>query len=238
MHDGECRHERNALCFVHTRPLCCYCCIDLCAHSTHALTCACRHICIRNATTWCNCRARTLSQTHTHNNTIDLEWKVLYVGSAHDSHQDQVLDEILVGPVPVGLNKFVLQADPPALDQLPAEELLGVTVILVTCSYKEREFVRVGYYVNNEYMLQEGEAEVPSPQNMDMTKVQRQILADKPRVTKFPIPWGSSSGGEGDAMASGNEENTMANPMPSAQVSEQKLPPAGVAPMESTDMEM
>ncbi len=33
---------------------------------------------------------------------LDLEWKVLYVGSAHDSTKDQVLDEILVGPVPVG----------------------------------------------------------------------------------------------------------------------------------------
>jgi hypothetical protein len=29
--------------------------------------------------------------------------------------------------------------------------MLGVTVILLTCSYDGREFVRVGYYVNNEY---------------------------------------------------------------------------------------
>jgi hypothetical protein len=41
----------------------------------------------------------------------DLEWKVTYVGSATKT-KDQVLDEILVGPVPVGVNKFVLQADP------------------------------------------------------------------------------------------------------------------------------
>jgi histone chaperone ASF1 len=119
-----------------------------------------------------------------------LEWKVLYVGSAQDSHQDQVLDEILVGPVPVGLNKFVLQADAPVVDKLPKDEILGVTVVLVTCSYKEREFVRIGYYVNNEYTDQNPEEE-PRPFDISLLdKVQRQILADKPRVTKFAIPWG------------------------------------------------
>jgi hypothetical protein len=43
----------------------------------------------------------------------DLEWKVVYVGSAEDTTQDQTLDEVMVGPVPVGVNKFVLQADAP-----------------------------------------------------------------------------------------------------------------------------
>ena len=121
----------------------------------------------------------------------DLEWKMLYVGKAADSTQDLVLDEILVGPVPVGVNKFVLQADAPDPNQL--DELLGVTVVLVTCSYREREFVRVGYYVNNAlegYDPESGQA-LPSP--LDVTKVTRQILADKPRVTKFPIPWGDET---------------------------------------------
>lgn len=30
-----------------------------------------------------------------------------------------------------------------------------MTVVLLTCSYKDREFVRVGYYVNNEYIEEE-----------------------------------------------------------------------------------
>jgi histone chaperone ASF1 len=80
----------------------------------------------------------------------DLEWKVLYVGSAEDTTHDQVLDEILVGPVPVGVSKFVLQADAPDISQIPEGDILGVTVVLVTCSYREKEFVRVGFYVNNE----------------------------------------------------------------------------------------
>ena len=133
----------------------------------------------------------------------DLEWKVLYVGSAHDASKDQTLDEILVGPIPVGVNKFVLQADAPDPNQLPPDELLGVTVVLVTCSYREREFLRVGYYVNNEYVDPNGPPPVqldekgeplplpPPPKypQLDLNHVQRQILADKPRVTKFAIPW-------------------------------------------------
>jgi histone chaperone ASF1 len=116
------------------------------------------------------------------------------VGSAHDSQKDQILDEILVGPIPVGLNKFVLQADPPAIDQLPPDEILGVTVVLVTCSYREKEFVRVGYYLNNLYTGEYDESTgPPSLPNLDLTLVQRQILADKPRVTKFPISWGNEN---------------------------------------------
>lgn len=136
---------------------------------------------------------KTINATGTRTTTIDLEWKVLYVGSAHDSHQDQVLDEILVGPVPVGMNKFVLQADAPLVDKLPDDDdLLGVTVVLVTCSYKEREFVRVGYYVNNEYMGEyNSEIGPPKGKHLDLGLVQREILADKPRVTKFPISWGN-----------------------------------------------
>lgn len=40
---------------------------------------------------------------------LDLEFKIVYVGSAEDDRYDQVLDSIMVGPVPVGINKFVFQ---------------------------------------------------------------------------------------------------------------------------------
>ena len=43
------------------------------------------------------------------------------------------------------------QADAPDPAKIPEGSLLGVTVVMLTCSYKEAEFIRVGYYVNNEY---------------------------------------------------------------------------------------
>lgn len=103
------------------------------------------------------------------------------------SEHDQDLDSLLVGPIPVGVNKFIFEADPPDTSKIPDAEILGVTVILLTCSYDNREFVRVGYYVNNEYDSDELNADPPAKPIFD--KVRRNILAEKPRVTRFAIKW-------------------------------------------------
>ncbi len=84
-----------------------------------------------------------------------------------------------------------MQADAPDISQIPEGDVLGVTVVLVTCSYREKEFVRVGYYVNNEY-TEEYDEEVGPPKPLDMNKVRRSVLAEKPRVTRFPIQWGDN----------------------------------------------
>jgi hypothetical protein len=65
--------------------------------------------------------------------------------------------------------------------------VIGVTVILLTCAYDGREFVRIGYYVNNEY-ADESLAENP-PAKPVIEKIKRNILAEKPRVTRFAIKW-------------------------------------------------
>lgn len=117
----------------------------------------------------------------------DLEWKIIYVGSASSESHDQTLDSVLVGPVPAGRHRFIFQADTPDPAKIPNEDILGVTVVLLTCSYKTNEFIRVGYYVNNEYTDPEL-AETP-PAKPVLEKVQRNILASNPRVTKFKISW-------------------------------------------------
>lgn len=80
---------------------------------------------------------------------------------------------------------IVSQADPPDPSKIPEEDIIGVTVLLLTCSYMGQEFVRVGYYVNNDYDDEQLREEPPSKVLID--RVQRNILSDKPRVTKFPI---------------------------------------------------
>ena len=92
-----------------------------------------------------------------------------------------------MGPIPVGVNKFVFEADAPKTSRIPDADILGVTVVLLTCSYDGREFVRVGYYVNNEYETDELTADPPAKPVID--KIRRNILADKPRVTRFAIKW-------------------------------------------------
>lgn len=120
-------------------------------------------------------------------NPTDLEWKLTYVGSAQSDNYDQELDTLLVGPIPVGINKFVFEADPPDTKRIPTDELLGVTVILLTCAYDGREFVRVGYYVNNEYESDELVNDPPAKPVIE--KIRRNVLANKPRVTRFAIKW-------------------------------------------------
>ncbi len=34
---------------------------------------------------------------------------------------------------------------------IPESDAVGVTVVLITCTYRGQEFIRIGYYVNNEY---------------------------------------------------------------------------------------
>lgn len=85
------------------------------------------------------------------------------------------------------MNKFVFEADAPNTSRIPDAEILGVTVVLLTCAYDGREFVRVGYYVNNEYDSEELNAEPPAKPIID--RVRRNILSEKPRVTRFAIKW-------------------------------------------------
>ncbi|KAI8995007.1 histone chaperone [Pilobolus umbonatus] len=117
----------------------------------------------------------------------DLEWRMIYVGAAESSEYDQVLDSIMVGPIPVGVNKFIFSADAPKIELLPTKDLLEVTVVLLSCLYNDKEFVRVGYYVNNEYT--EEELRENPPEQVHIDKLQRNILADRPKVTRYTIDW-------------------------------------------------
>lgn len=137
----------------------------------------------------------------------DLEWKIIYVGSAESEDYDQVLDAVYVGPVPEGRHMFVFQADPPDHTKIPVADAVGVTVVLLTCSYKGKEFIRVGYYVNNEYMDPELKENPPAVPQFE--KMQRNILATNPRVTRFKIDWEDNPGEENVPPLHANDSNHM-----------------------------
>lgn len=101
-----------------------------------------------------------------------------------------------------------MQADPPDPSKIREEDIIGVTVLLLTCSYMGQEFMRVGYYVNNDYDDEQLREEPPTKVLID--RVQRNILADKPRVTKFPInfhPEPSTSTGQQQEQQTASPEN-------------------------------
>ncbi|OAF68105.1 Anti-silencing function protein 1, partial [Intoshia linei] len=121
----------------------------------------------------------------------DLEWKLIYVGSAEAPDYDQVLDSVLVGPIEPGKHMFIFEANAPNPDIIPQDDIIGVTVLLLTCSFGKHEFVRIGYYVNNEYADQ-NYVENPPPV-VDIYKLKRSIMVEAPRVTRFKINWDQTS---------------------------------------------
>ncbi|GAV05832.1 hypothetical protein RvY_15903 [Ramazzottius varieornatus] len=117
----------------------------------------------------------------------DIEWKVIYVGSAESQAYDQLLDSVVVGPIPSGRHQFILRAPAPDPLKIPADDVIGITVVMLTASYRGQEFSRVGYYVNNDYTEVELK-ENPPPQPV-FEKLERNILANNPRITRCKIDW-------------------------------------------------
>ncbi|KAI0673136.1 anti-silence-domain-containing protein [Trametes maxima] len=116
----------------------------------------------------------------------DLEWRLIYVASPGNEELDQELDDCLVGPVPVGVNAFEFEGSAPNPSKIPPEDVLGVAALILTGSYKEQEFVRVGYYQNTEYDNEEMKEALPDPIRFDSLV---RDINQKPRVTRFQIKW-------------------------------------------------
>ncbi|KAL7411686.1 ASF1 like histone chaperone-domain-containing protein [Mrakia frigida] len=124
----------------------------------------------------------------------DLEWKLIYVGSGESEKFDQELDSCMVGPIPVGLNSFEFSASPPTLSLLPSPstpaDLIGVTVIILSASYNDAEFVRVGYYVATNWDSEEYALDVEEGRkDGEMEHLVRNVKVDTPRVTRFSNKW-------------------------------------------------
>ena len=65
---------------------------------------------------------------------------------------------------------------------VPEDCILGVTIVFISCYYRSQEFIRIGYFVSN----------TCDAQYMEPSAIQRNIIADEPRVTHIPISWGIS----------------------------------------------
>ena len=118
----------------------------------------------------------------------EIEWKMIYIGSAEDKKYDQILETIEIdGPFHLGSMKFEFTGEAPNISKIPESEVLGVTAIILCCSYNNQEFFRCGYYLNNIYDNEE--MNINPPEKVDKDRIIRNLLADKPRITRFDIDW-------------------------------------------------
>lgn len=79
---------------------------------------------------------------------------------------------------------------------------MGITAVLITCSYRDQEFIRIGYYLNNEYTEPEMNETPPYPPVLE--SIQRHIFAEEPRVTHFLHSFDS-----GDSFLDENSSHSM-----------------------------
>ncbi|KAH8585240.1 ASF1 anti-silencing function 1 like [Cryptosporidium sp. chipmunk genotype I] len=117
----------------------------------------------------------------------DLEWKIVYISCAESKDMDQELDCIALGPITRGALKFIFKAPSPDFTKIPPEDIHGMAVVLILGSYRNEEFIRIGYYVHNVYtdpLLEDNPPDIPI-----LDKLQRIILSESPRLTRFNIGW-------------------------------------------------
>jgi histone chaperone ASF1 len=69
---------------------------------------------------------------------------LIYIGSAKEEKFDQILDQFTMGPLQKGVMQFTLESQAPDHTKIPSkEDLLGITAIILSVSYKNKEFFRV-----------------------------------------------------------------------------------------------
>ncbi|KAL0231140.1 hypothetical protein GEMRC1_010545 [Eukaryota sp. GEM-RC1] len=107
-----------------------------------------------------------------------LEFKFIYVGSAKSTEHDQELEVIEISPIPAGVNRFSVETDAPDGSQIPLDDLLGNTVILVMCYLNKQEITRVGFFVNVHY--EDPDMELDEP---DFSLLLRNVNTSEPRIT-------------------------------------------------------
>ena len=112
--------------------------------------------------------------------TTFIKWEVIYVGNSQSADFDQTLASVNVGPIEVGINRFVLRAEPPKKENITPEDF-NLTAIMVKAYYNDNEFIRIGYYVHN--ITPEGIDNPPGDQ------IEREILVEDMTIHQRQIKW-------------------------------------------------
>ena len=104
---------------------------------------------------------------------------VTYVGCAENPNYDQTLEQMEITIDSKGLMLLEVETNSPDPNSIPTiEDLLGPTVVILSVLYKEKEFFRCSYFVNNNYS--ENNVNVNN-NNIDLELVVRKISVDQPR---------------------------------------------------------
>jgi len=114
----------------------------------------------------------------------NLDVRFVYVHSPTNKECDEELKVYEIPANRIGKFKVNFLVAPPILYLEKLVDVFGITLLLIQFTYITREFMRIGYYVNNELY---GPVERDSKSNLffKMNFSERNILEKQPRITKF-----------------------------------------------------
>ena len=117
-----------------------------------------------------------------------LTFEVVYVASAKNKAQDQVLDRISLEEVEYGVNEFDWAIDPPKYEELDnIFDVFDTTVIMVLAYVNDNEFFRCSYLLRHEYKNQE-HIDNP-PEEFKFEDLERKIGIEKPMIAISDVDW-------------------------------------------------
>ncbi|PHJ17668.1 anti-silencing asf1 family protein [Cystoisospora suis] len=103
---------------------------------------------------------------------------------------DLLLDSVMLGPIERGVLAFEFAVNPPDYTKMrDVNSVVGMQAVLVCALYKQQEFIRIGYYLNNAYSDSALRENPPDEPLIDQLV---RCIVDEPRVTRFPIQWDES----------------------------------------------
>lgn len=143
----------------------------------------------------------------------DIEWKIFYISTVNEEdgegNRDIELDNILLGPIERGVMMFDYAVNPPDYKNMDIDNVLGLQAILISAHYKEREFIRIAYYMNSYYKDVELREKPPLEPQYD--KICRHIFVESPRIVKFNINWDNDEKDEFKEFDKDNEKLEVLN---------------------------
>jgi histone chaperone ASF1 len=124
---------------------------------------------------------------------LPVTFKIIYIGSIESSQYDQILLSLEKPITHIGEEKLSLMAVSPNPDLIPTlEDLLGMSALMVSCSYNNQEFFRCSYYVRNDY-ISEIDVNQIQQKNLICQNVFRCFFTAKPKIIINDIDWNDYS---------------------------------------------
>ena len=116
----------------------------------------------------------------------ELKWKMVYICS-EKKEDDQILNEMqFTPPNQISQMKLEFIGDPPNIEKIPKKDIIGLSAVLLCCSYNEEEFFRCGFYINTSF--DNDEMNLKIPEIIDVNYLIRNIV-NKPRIVIYQIKW-------------------------------------------------